>query len=380
MAATRRRRRTGGVQNNDVAIQSANGALAYWRLQETSGASPQAWNRAKAGVAASSQFPGSELLSTAGDGTSDKDNYGALNSAVLTNPSVGILRIARNGVNNPLATQIVLTAGGRFKWKMQARSDGNAIPRVFVDNAGAVGWTGTNSTDWQDVDFEHVDTATLFALSSNTAVDTEYTEWRYISVRQSNILNGTHTGVGVGVAGNGRGIRYVARYGAARYTQLDATTLDTIMDFATFSIGGWARVEQASDWTDTNVRAALNIGADASNNIQVGSDGAGNFQVVIDSGGNTRTLPAAMTGRLDLFNWMLTNNAAQAQLFINGVLVDTDATALVAWAGPVVDSLCVLGASNDTPANELARDLAYPAIYDDIPSQSQITNIYNAGA
>jgi hypothetical protein len=348
----------------------------YWGEQETSGAVATAWNRAKGGVLASSSYPGPELLSTAGNGVMDKDNYVNQN-ATLTNPTIDDLRIARVA-DNPLARQAILDIGKRYLFRGEAKSDGNAQPRLW-DGITTI-FLGTTSTDSQPYDAEQVAGATSARYQSLTTTGTEYTEWSKSSVRLANLLNCDHTGVEVGVPGNGRGIRYAARYAATRYSQIDAATLELIFDPATFSISGWARVEQASDWTDTNVRACLNIGVDANNNIQVGSDGAGNFQGIVTSGGNTRTVATSMTGRTDMFYFTLTNNSTQAELFINAASKDTDATALAAWtASDLVDARCVLGAADNTPANEWSRDLAYPGIYDEVVTQSNQRNQYNAG-
>jgi hypothetical protein len=138
---------------------------------------------------------GPQLLDTSGDGALDKDNWTAGNSATLTNPSTNLLRVARNGVNNPQAEQTVLTVGKRYRISGEARSDGNATPKLRY--SGGELWGGTTSTDWQAFDVEHVETGNgKVILRSSTSTGTEYTEWRNVVVQEvlqgrDVVINGT---------------------------------------------------------------------------------------------------------------------------------------------------------------------------------------------
>jgi hypothetical protein len=110
------------------------------------------------------------------------DAWTPINNAVLTKetgtPHQGlrVLRVTGDGVTaNPSATQYVLTSGRDYRLVGKARSDGASVPRIL--HVG-VEWTGTTSTDWQDVLAEF--TATGTPISLNHSLATAYAEWDYL--------------------------------------------------------------------------------------------------------------------------------------------------------------------------------------------------------
>lgn len=153
-------------------------------------------NRDVAGVTDSDQFPGGELLSQAGGGVMDKDNWIDAN-ATLTNPSPGIIRLARAAAAAQHFNQTVNTIGKRYRIQAEARSDGNVAPRITQDTAAVI-VQGTTSTDWQTFDVEAVSIGTSFLFRQITGTGTEYTEWRNISITEANPLNADITGATVG--------------------------------------------------------------------------------------------------------------------------------------------------------------------------------------
>jgi hypothetical protein len=106
------------------------------------------------------------------DGNMEKSgvtDWTAGSSAVLTKetgtPHGGnqVLRIAYNGVNNPYASQTVLTIGRTYRIHGWARSDGSSAPRVFLTGNGYV-WSGAVDTNWQEFDVEVVAAGTTVRL------------------------------------------------------------------------------------------------------------------------------------------------------------------------------------------------------------------------
>jgi hypothetical protein len=116
--------------------------------------------------------------------------YSAINSATLskqtTNPYAGtqVLRVARNGVNNPGARDGSTNLGDTFRVRVKARSDGNAVPRILHN--GVVLWAGTTSTEWQNavVSFVSTSTAAGVDLRAQTSTGTEYCEFDNAELRQ----------------------------------------------------------------------------------------------------------------------------------------------------------------------------------------------------
>ena len=158
--------------------RTQDGVIAYWDTQETSGLVAACFNPALA--------LGRELLDESGGGTADKDNFTQGNNAALTNPSANLLRVARDGTNNPDARQAALIEDALYTISGEARSDGNATPDIR-DNSGEI-FGGTTSTDWQPFDFEYRQSGgTSIRFRSTTSTGTQYTEWRNLSIIQTDI-------------------------------------------------------------------------------------------------------------------------------------------------------------------------------------------------
>lgn len=111
-----------------------------------------------------------------------------LNNADLsketTDPYEGaqVLRIARDGTNNPYCRQQPLIVGIKYHVRARARSDGSAIPLIYCGGA-AVSWVGTNSTAWQEADFVAVADGNNLFLQALTSTGTEYAEFDAVSVK-----------------------------------------------------------------------------------------------------------------------------------------------------------------------------------------------------
>jgi hypothetical protein len=116
-------------------------------------------------------------------------SYAAINGATLTKESgaiddgLQVLRVARNGVNNPLARQTILTTDVNYRVTGCARSDGNAVPYLYV-GGGSADWVGTNSTDWQCFDMIDPADAQFLYLQAVTSTGTEYVEWDDVFITQ----------------------------------------------------------------------------------------------------------------------------------------------------------------------------------------------------
>jgi len=95
-----------------------------------------------------------------------------------------VIRIARNGANNPSTFQSILTAGKSYRFLGWTRSDGSAVPKVYWHGSGFA-WQGTVSTSWQSFDFIQNDiTATSATLYAITSTGVEYTEFDNISITE----------------------------------------------------------------------------------------------------------------------------------------------------------------------------------------------------
>jgi hypothetical protein len=132
------------------------------------------------------------LLSDGAMESSNTDEWTAQSSATLSKESgaringtgTQILRIARNAVNNPYATQSILTVGQAYRVTGWARGDGTARPEIYFGTSQI--WVGTTSTDWQYIDAVgvHPDFGTQFRLWVQTSSGTTYAEFDDITLTQ----------------------------------------------------------------------------------------------------------------------------------------------------------------------------------------------------
>ena len=309
-------------------------------------------------IAASSASPGAEELSEAGDGTADKDNWTAIGNATLTNPSTGILRIARNGTNNPRAAQATLIAGKRYLQTAQARSDGNAIPRVLGPSSLAV-WIGTNSTEWQNVSVEFVPTAVSVQIVSQTSTGTEYTEWRNLSVTEVNPLNGDIIGCTIGQPSGLPGLPYLySSEGISNYVDIHCAELNSMLDPASdFSIG---IVGQSDTWV-AGIDYLLRLAVDANNSIEIYRSGT-DLVAVFVAGGTAETIIITSGSPSTPFIIEITREGNDFSAYYNGVLDSTE-TIAGAYVGNLDSTLCAVGAKNITPTNVWAGDYGIPYIF-----------------
>lgn len=156
-----------------------DGAGFVWSGATWSNASNQSLNGATGGA---------ELLADGDMEAAGVDDWTAGNSATLTKetgtPHGGtrVLRVARNGVNNPSANQPVVTAGIWHKMAGFTRSDGNAFSILFGNGGLATIWTGTTSTSWQASDVVFLAKGNAVFMQVITSTGTEYCEWDDYSI------------------------------------------------------------------------------------------------------------------------------------------------------------------------------------------------------
>lgn len=320
-------------------------------------------------ILASSAYPGPQLLSEAGDGVMDKDNWISGGFAILTNPEVGVLRVTRSTSPNPTANQDILTLGIRYQsTPFQARSDGNAIPKLFF-GGGTLAWTGTTSTDWQNVNVEGVATGPIgnkVFLQSQTAVGVEYTEWRNGSTRTANPLNGDHVGVLLGQPGNSQTVM-VEYDGATAYTEFNSGgEFNSILDPTSFSEGIFV---QKDTW-DAAERDFISYTVDANNYIRIGNTTTpGQLRLEHMAGGTLEQVLYTLGTITDMFFVMITVESGVMKAWVNGAQVGSNQ----AVAGTFVGNFAtmVIGARNDTPTNGHLGRAAYSQHFDGEISEAE---------
>jgi hypothetical protein len=96
--------------------------------------------------------------------------------------SARVMRIARNGTNDPSIGCPILTTSVRYLVTGWGRGDGSAVPKVLLGTT--VVWTGTSSTSWQYFEAYVYAQSTAFVLQAITSTGTQYVEFDDLSVTQ----------------------------------------------------------------------------------------------------------------------------------------------------------------------------------------------------
>ena len=320
-----RRRRREATINLQRYIQGIPGLIGYWSMQET------AWPVAEEASAGSEVYPGANLIV----GGMTAGNWTAGNNATLTNPAADVLRIARNGTNNPLASQAVLEAVKRYRLTTEARSDGNAAPRGSVRSGGALS-TLPASTAWADMVVEgNTGAGNSVFLQSITGTGTEYTEWRNGQVREANPKNGDIIGATVGEDNGDGGLAYFFD-GINDHVDVHSAELATDFPYSVGEIGAFA-----SGIMDTNYRALFKLSTDASNLILIDeNNAAGEMRFVHIGGGVSKIItPTGIPSNERRMMSMSYADGGTLRAYLDGLEVGTAATGLGTFASSLTVAL-----------------------------------------
>lgn len=135
-----------------------------------------------------------EILADADMESASTASWTVGNSATITkeivSPIEGVrnLKVARDGVNNPYAFQLVIITGGVYNISGWGRGDGSASPKVWLGTNSV--WTGTSSTDWQffNVQGETAAGASFgVRLEATTSTGTQFAEFDDFHLSQTQI-------------------------------------------------------------------------------------------------------------------------------------------------------------------------------------------------
>lgn len=208
-------------KTTDVFLKDIPGPVASWPLDDTT--TTQSYSR----VVNPAVSTGRELLIDGNMETAGISSWGTIASAILskeiTNPYAGsqVLRVTRNGQENPMATQSILSAGRAYRITGVARSDGNTgnIPRIYLTSSWTIVWSGTTSTSWQSFDVTFVATNPTVALTSFTNTGSNYSEFDNVSIVQVNIPPSSGTATQLATDGNAE------TSGTSAWTAINSATL-----------------------------------------------------------------------------------------------------------------------------------------------------------
>jgi len=132
--------------------------------------------------------PGTELLTDGDMEAADAAAWTSQLSAVLskeTNPRTGsvgakCLRVAYGGANNPIALQVCVVSGNKYRVTGWARGDGTYFP--LFDDSAATRWSGTTSTNWQYFDLIFTAGSSAGLRLRSNATGAGYVEFDDVSI------------------------------------------------------------------------------------------------------------------------------------------------------------------------------------------------------
>ncbi|PWU23406.1 hypothetical protein C5B42_03175, partial [Candidatus Cerribacteria bacterium 'Amazon FNV 2010 28 9'] len=320
-------------------------------------------------VALDTNIRSDSILSTL-DGNMEQSGtsyWTAGNSATLSkdsgSPHTGTqdLKVARNGVNNPYASQTgVMISGRTYHVTGFLKSDGNATPTVSAGTTTE--FTGTTSTSYQSVDITFVAPSTNdLRLGATTSTGTQFAQFDDFVVQEVDPLVG-QTGnnganVTIGAASGGHLANAYSFNGTNNYVNIYSSDLNSAFNPSEGTVVAWAKVSGSGVWTDGTSRYALQLQADANNLIYMRRTTTNNqLQFVYESGGTVnQVLDTSLGGSTGWFQvvitWSKSNN--QMKAYINGAQVGSTQTGLGTWVGNLNTGATrtVIGASDNVVNN-----------------------------
>lgn len=335
-------------------INTNEGIIRYIAPSDPTAANRQVYNRNVAGVEDSRLFPKAELLPAAGGNIMHISNWGAVNSAVLSNPGgdITILRVANGGAANAAAQQTGLfTAGVRYLITGEMRSDGLRTPKVTV-LSGNKSQIGAIDTNWQDVSFENTTVGNPGFQILEIENGAGYVEFRNISLREANPLNASIIGATVAQPFS-RGLPYANSYdGLNDYDNIYSTALNTVFDGNLFSISTFFSLSVLTD----SLGWVCAIGVGANNQIFVRKLQNNKLNIEYWSGGVRKqftTVSALVAGQRYMLTVTIDTNPLvdEVKAYLDTTQIGATATGLGVWSGSLLSTGCVLAAQNSTPQN-----------------------------
>jgi len=349
-------------------IQSLDGYLVSWPLQEVSGDVAYANNPANGAIKASSQFPGADVVI---NGDFDTDTDWTKDAAVTIASGKATWDGTQVANADLTATVAPLTNGIRYQVTIVTSgiSAGTVTP-ILGTQAGTARSANGEFTE----EFTANGTALILRGDSDFTGSVES-----IVVRPANPLNGDYNNVTVGQSGNSRVPYNTAGYnGTTSYTNAYSSELDILFDPTQGTLLALIEITDSNVWTDGIARFAAFFGADQTANFAYISKSAthNRIDLVYEAGNIVKLITLSsqtFTGRrLLTLTW--DTNVDQVKGYVNDTLINT-LSGLGTWVGALSSTNSIIGAINTVPQNGWKGNLAFVGLYDQALSQSNIIRV-----
>lgn len=333
-------------------------------------------------ILASSAFSSAELLADGNMEAVGTGSWTAQNSATIskqtTNPHGGtqVIRVARNGVGSPAASQTILTVGKTYRVTGYCRSDGFASPRVH-DSVNTA-FSGTTSTSWQPFDVQYIAGTTSFRIAAITTNGTEYCEFDDISITEVNPLTAQVSGALVNQdSGNPRIGKCLSHDGVNDLVNPYSGDLNSVFNPELGTLLVFAKVSAAGVWTDGTLRRVVMFQADASNFVLIGRPITNNtLQIRYTAGGVDSVINATLSATgffMAALTWDKPGNAMKA--YVNGVKSGATQAISGVWAGNFGTTTMGIGASNTSGNQPWSGFLSHPYLVNRAMTAAELLTI-----
>lgn len=165
--------------------------------------------------------------------------------------------------------------------------------------------------------------------------------------------DGSYTGVTLGQPGIGDGRTSPFFDGVNDYVNVFSGSFRDAFNGQELTIAGWAKVNEASVWSDGAMRQCIRLLVDGNNHLYIRKTTTNNLLGFYYKGGGTATLAVTTTlSTTSWFHWAMTisKTANEMKAYINGSQVGTTQSGFGAWVGLLNASQCCIGAAITTPS------------------------------
>ena len=336
------------------------------------------------GILASSTYPGLEEFAQGGAGWWDVVNWTGGSGATLTNPSVGVLQNSCAIADAAsIATQALVGIPGlRYVITGEAAGDGvNGSPKITDSTAAVTIWPGTTSALFQEikVEFTMTGSGSIALFTNGDNATTDITQWRNLSMKLVNPMNGTTVVSTVGVPTNFGSLGLsVVDDGAASFSDIHSAEINSKFNPAAGFLNVWVA---NNDWALNN-RVVVALIADISNRVIMQSVVADNILRVEYKAGNTAEQIDISVSAADYVMATITwEKPGNLIAYLNGVSVGTPQAIAGTWVGNLASATTVIGAFSTTPTSVFdgSRTRLMLGYSLPVPTAAQVLSLYNQG-
>lgn len=278
-------------------------------------------------------------------GTSDSTKWTAVGSGTtLSNPSAGVLRVARGTANNPAARQTPFEVGGKYSLEITATPDGNAVPEIVLTGSTILSGstTGTSSASPQVMRVVFIAGNTNLDLRATTSTGAQYVDWSNPTIIRINSASAVYSGVQQNQSTSNPLVDpVVLSDGLNDGVNAFSTELNSISTPDEFTLTIYL------SHTSGGGQRLLNFQFDSNNIIRFDYTSSGSPRATYIAGGvNVNVVGDTAEGENRVFVMRVSKSQDKMEFWIDGVQVGATQTGLGTFAANMASGSTMIGASS----------------------------------